>query len=112
MATWRLGANCHRLKKIGVQKYRPLKVILIGFHLWPSHQTANCWHPALVAAQSSPGIPTSGKLQQTFEGDSHWDWTETNVGISILQDQWVCLQGKKLLWLPPEIPSRVLSNER
>lgn len=28
--------------------------------------------------------------------------SETGVELSILEGQWVCLQNKKMLWLPPE----------
>jgi WD40 repeat protein len=44
--------------------------------------------------------PTTGELRQTLEGHSHWVWSKTSVEVSILENQWICLQGKRMLWLP------------
>jgi WD40 repeat protein len=46
--------------------------------------------------------PTTGKLQQTLKGHSNWVWSEANFGVSILERQWLCFRGEKILWLPQE----------
>jgi WD40 repeat protein len=53
--------------------------------------------------------PSTGELRQTLEGHSDWVWSvtphgqaEKNVNISIEDGQWICLQGKRRLWLPSE----------
>ncbi|KAL2803394.1 putative wd40 protein [Aspergillus granulosus] len=45
--------------------------------------------------------PSTGELRQTLEGHSHWVWTE-NIAVSIQDHQWICLQGKRILWLPTD----------
>ncbi|KAB8237118.1 uncharacterized protein BDW43DRAFT_297519 [Aspergillus alliaceus] len=46
--------------------------------------------------------PSMGELRQTLEGHSHWVWAGANLkGLSILQDQWIFLQNRSILWLPP-----------
>ncbi|KAL2809542.1 WD40-repeat-containing domain protein [Aspergillus granulosus] len=60
-----------------------------------------------LASSSSPG-PTklwdlsTGKLLQTLKGHSSWTWSEGSTGISILDDQWICRKGERLLWLPQQ----------
>lgn len=86
MASWPLGANCHRLRNTGVENYTPLRLSLIQFHVAFSPNSQ-------LLASSSGGEttklwdPTTGELQQTLEGHSHSEWTEINVGISVLQGQ-------------------------
>jgi WD40 repeat protein len=46
--------------------------------------------------------PITGKLRQTLKGHTNWVWPETNVVISIQENQWICYQGEKMLWLPSE----------
>jgi WD40 repeat protein len=41
--------------------------------------------------------PIKGELRHTFKGHSNWVWSESNVGVSILDNQWVCPQGKRIL---------------
>ncbi|CEL03835.1 hypothetical protein ASPCAL04975 [Aspergillus calidoustus] len=45
--------------------------------------------------------PATGELQQTLAGHSGWVWFKAGAGISVLRDQWLCLQRRKILWLPP-----------
>jgi WD40 repeat protein len=46
--------------------------------------------------------PTTGELRQTLEGHSHWLRSKTNAEVSILENEWICLQGVRIVWLPPE----------
>lgn len=46
--------------------------------------------------------PTMGKLRQTPNDHSHRVWSEINARVSILQNQWICHQGEKMLWFPLE----------
>ncbi|PGG95459.1 hypothetical protein AJ79_10049, partial [Helicocarpus griseus UAMH5409] len=46
--------------------------------------------------------PSTGKLWQTLKGHSQWIWSEINFEVSILEEQWICFQGEKILWLPKE----------
>jgi hypothetical protein len=46
--------------------------------------------------------PTTGELQQTLEGHSDWVWSEANLGVSILENQWLCFRSERILWLPLE----------
>ncbi|KAH8807278.1 putative wd40 protein [Xylogone sp. PMI_703] len=65
---------------------------------------------ASCSEREEPGSPkkvqlwdsTTGELRQTFEGHSQWIWSDTNVGISLFKQQWICIQGERKLWLPPE----------
>ncbi|KAL2783949.1 hypothetical protein BJX66DRAFT_330305 [Aspergillus keveii] len=45
---------------------------------------------------------TTGKLLQTLEGHTNWTWLEKRGGISILEHQWLCVEGERRLWLPEE----------
>jgi WD40 repeat protein len=44
--------------------------------------------------------PATGELRQTFESHSRWVWSKAGAGISILRNQWLCHQGRRILWLP------------
>ncbi|KAL2812483.1 WD40-repeat-containing domain protein [Aspergillus granulosus] len=46
--------------------------------------------------------PFTGELKRTMEGHSNLIWQGNNVEISILENQWLCLQGEKILWLPSD----------
>ncbi|ODM21879.1 hypothetical protein SI65_02723 [Aspergillus cristatus] len=46
--------------------------------------------------------PSTGDLRQTLEGHSHCAWSESNAQVSILENQWVCLRERRVLWLPPQ----------
>jgi WD40 repeat protein len=57
--------------------------------------------------------PITGERQQTLEGHTNWAWPETNVGIFIQENRWICFQGEKMLWLPSEYrPIYFFGNER
>ncbi|KAL4983713.1 WD40-repeat-containing domain protein [Aspergillus falconensis] len=44
----------------------------------------------------------TGELQRTLNGHSHWVWSESDIGVSMLENQWLCLRGERILWLPQE----------
>ncbi|KAK2733737.1 hypothetical protein FQN57_001964 [Myotisia sp. PD_48] len=44
---------------------------------------------------------TTWKLQESIEEQGYWSIPDTNM-ISILENRWVCVNGKKRLWLPHE----------
>ncbi|KAF4230403.1 hypothetical protein CNMCM6457_005979 [Aspergillus fumigatiaffinis] len=45
---------------------------------------------------------STGELRQTLEGHSHWVWAGTHIdGLSMLENQWIYFQDKRILWLPP-----------
>ena len=46
--------------------------------------------------------PTTGELRQTLEGHLNWVWSEINLGVSILEKQWLCFRGERILWLPQD----------
>ncbi|PGG95862.1 hypothetical protein GX51_08091 [Blastomyces parvus] len=51
---------------------------------------------------------STGNLQQTLEGHSKWVWSEINVGLSILEEKWLCFRHERILWLPTEYrPARM-----
>lgn len=54
---------------------------------------------------------TTGELRMTIEGHSHWIWSEANAEVSILDSQWVCFRGKRVLWLPRTIALHALHLE-
>jgi WD40 repeat protein len=45
---------------------------------------------------------STDELRQTLVGHSSWVWSEKMVDVSIKDHQWICLQGKSILWLPSE----------
>ncbi|KAA8641512.1 uncharacterized protein ATNIH1004_011648 [Aspergillus tanneri] len=46
--------------------------------------------------------PSTGELRQTLECHSYWVWDKEDANVSIQDHQWICLQGKRVLWLPTE----------
>ncbi|THC90327.1 hypothetical protein EYZ11_010206 [Aspergillus tanneri] len=46
--------------------------------------------------------PNTGELLQTLSDHTDWVWLENGCQMSILEGQWVYLQGKRILWLPHE----------
>ena len=97
IASWRLGANRYRLRTISVGNYRPLRAILVRFCMWPSHPVVSCWHLALMTILPGSGIParaTCARPLRAILGQF--------VQVSIPENQWICSQGKRVLWLPPQ----------
>ncbi|KAL4919004.1 WD40-repeat-containing domain protein [Aspergillus aurantiobrunneus] len=45
--------------------------------------------------------PSTGTLCQTLKGHSKPAWAESNVTLSILDDQWICFGERRVFWLPP-----------
>ncbi|KAL3457447.1 hypothetical protein BJX64DRAFT_293126 [Aspergillus heterothallicus] len=47
-------------------------------------------------------------FQQTLEGYTFHTWVDDNDRVSIFQEEWICINGKKKLWLPLEYRPRLL----
>ncbi|KAF5854759.1 hypothetical protein ETB97_011894 [Aspergillus alliaceus] len=55
--------------------------------------------------------PITGNLRHTLEGHFNWVWLDNNAGLSILNMQWICIESKKFLWLPPDYrPTSIASR--
>jgi WD40 repeat protein len=71
-------------------------------------------------AGSSPNGPTNvwnlseNPSRQIHERHSNWVWTTSGARISILDGQWICLNGERTLWLPKQYRADCLavSHER
>lgn len=47
--------------------------------------------------------PDTGKLCESLQSYPRWGSSEEkNVKISIRNNEWVCVDGERLLWLPPD----------
>ncbi|BCR82721.1 uncharacterized protein ACHE_10123A [Aspergillus chevalieri] len=44
---------------------------------------------------------STGDLRQTLKGHFEPVWSESNIQLSILESQWICFRGRRVLWLPP-----------
>jgi WD40 repeat protein len=43
--------------------------------------------------------PSTGELRQTLKGHSHWIWSGKDAIVSIENQQWICFQSQRILWL-------------
>ncbi|KAE8306283.1 quinon protein alcohol dehydrogenase-like superfamily [Aspergillus transmontanensis] len=47
--------------------------------------------------------PSTGELRETLKGHSGFVWTGTNTeNLSVLENQWIDFQGRRMLWLPTD----------
>ncbi|KAL2845461.1 hypothetical protein BJY01DRAFT_247722 [Aspergillus pseudoustus] len=66
-----------------------------------------------LACSSSNG-PTrlwdirTAQLEQTFNGHSNWTWSKTGSSVSVLDGQWICIDGERKLWLPKQYRANCL----
>jgi WD40 repeat protein len=71
-------------------------------------------------AGSAPNGPTNvwnlskNPSRQIHKRHSNWVWTSSGARISILDGQWICLNGERTLWLPKQYRAECLavSHER
>lgn len=94
--------NCQKMSSPRMQIYRTLRANLLGFSLWPSHQTVSYWYLALTTTPSSSGIPPQANCGRPLKAIPIGSGQRLMLVYLFRKASGFIFRGEKTVWLPLE----------